>query len=128
LGSPVAGGAPCAPPSEGAITPGFESTHGTGCLGTDVRLSSTATGRPPLTYTWRVVSPAGITVATLAGASATWNTLGQPPGIYLAYLDVRNSVGTATSAPVPITILPGPLSFGDGYESGTTAAWAAAVP
>jgi hypothetical protein len=80
-----------------------------------------------LTFTWRVVSSTGITVATLAGADATWNTGGHAPGVYLAYLDVSNTAGVATSAPVPITLLRPPLDFRDGFETGL-GAWSDVVP
>ncbi|HXU32889.1 MAG TPA: hypothetical protein VN851_20140, partial [Thermoanaerobaculia bacterium] len=54
-------------------------------VGELVRLVGTGGGAPPLTYTWKVFSTAGL-VATLPGATAWWDTNGQAPGTYTAQL------------------------------------------
>jgi hypothetical protein len=75
--------------------------------GNNVLLSGTATGRPPLTYTWRVARGA-VTVATLTGPAATFLTGSQPPGDYTATLTVSNGFGPpASSAPLALTVRAG---------------------
>jgi hypothetical protein len=69
-----------------------------------VNLSGAAHGRPPLAYTWKAIS-AGPEV-DLTGAAAWLDTTGMAPGAYLVSLTVQNADGTATSTPVPVTVLP----------------------
>jgi hypothetical protein len=93
--------------------------------GSLVQLTATATGRPPLTYVWRVLSAAQNVVATFGGASAAWDTTAFPPGAYTAVLAVSNDSGSATSLPIPVGLGPGPFLFADGFEVGT-APWSLA--
>jgi hypothetical protein len=74
--------------------------------GQPVSLTGAAHGRPPLTYTWKLVS-LGPEI-DLAGASASWNTSGVGFGTYLVSLVVQNSAGTASSLPVPLVVSPRP--------------------
>ena len=74
--------------------------------GQPVSLTGAAHGRPPLTYTWKLVS-LGPEI-DLAGASASWNTSGVGFGTYLVSLVVQNSAGTASSLPVPLVVAPRP--------------------
>lgn len=72
-------------------------------VGQLVHLTGTATGQPPLTYTWQILL-AGVPVASLPGSSVWWNTLGLPPGLFSARLQVQNASGTATSSDVPVLL------------------------
>ena len=92
-----------------------------------VELASAGTGKPPLTFTWRVVAAGGATVATLDGPTAEWNTATAAPGAYTVRLEVTNSSGSATSQLLPVVVLPHPLIFSDGFETGTLA-WSSIVP
>jgi len=74
-------------------------------VGQLVRLSGTGTGRPPLTFTWRV-QPLVASAFTLPGASAWWDTTGQLPGIYAVGLTISNTDGSASSLPLAVTLLP----------------------
>jgi hypothetical protein len=72
--------------------------------GQNVTLTGSATGKPPLTYTWQVRRGA-TPVATLTGAVATFATGGQPAGSYTTTLTVSNAFGApANSAAVPFTL------------------------
>jgi hypothetical protein len=68
-------------------------------------LSGTGTGKPLLTYTWKIESN-GIEVASLPGESVWWDTVGAIPGSYTARLEVSNSVGIASSSPLALTLNP----------------------
>jgi hypothetical protein len=124
----LAGGA-TAPRTDRSVTFDLAAAQGALelCQGDGVRFTGIATGKPPLTYTWRVVSSGGTTVATLVGATAVWTTAGVAPGTYSAYLDVRNSVRATTSAPLVVLLKAAPLSFQDGFETGTVP-WLSTAP
>lgn len=63
-----------------------------------VVLSARATGKPPLSYTWRIKSSAA-TLVTLAGNPVAWPTLSTPAPLALtAELTVTNASGSVTSS------------------------------
>jgi PKD repeat protein len=72
--------------------------------GQTLLLAGSATGRPPLAFTWRIAR-SGINVAILSGPNATWNTTGVSAGTYTATLTVQNSAGSAQSLPLPFTVV-----------------------
>jgi PKD repeat protein len=72
--------------------------------GQSLLLDASASGAPPLSYTWQVLS-GSVVVATLLGADVTWPTTGAPPGTYTASLTVGNAAGTATSS-ATFTVVP----------------------
>jgi hypothetical protein len=74
-------------------------------VGQLVGLSAGAIGKPPLSYTW-AIDHLGTRVATLAGAAPFWATAGLAPGSYYAAVTVESPWGTATSDPIPLTLLP----------------------
>jgi hypothetical protein len=67
-----------------------------------VSLSGAAHGRPPLAYTWKVVS-AGPEI-DLPSAASWLDTTGMTPGTYLVNLTVQNADGSASSTPVPVAV------------------------
>ena len=70
-----------------------------------IRLTGSATGRPPLTYTWRVFD--GPTeIATVSGANAWLDTSTVRQGNYDLKLEVSNSAATVVSNPIAIQITP----------------------
>lgn len=84
-------------------------TPGTSEVGQLVRLAGTATGKPPLTYTWRITS--GATTRTLDGPEVWWDTAGEAAGVYSVSLEVSNSVppgvaALAVATPVLVTLVP----------------------
>ena len=78
-------------------------------VGQLVRLSGTGTGQPPLTFTW-TVTPLTAPAFNLPGATAWWDTTGQPPGVYTISLTISNTAGTASSLPLTVTLLPAAAS------------------
>ncbi|HEV7667320.1 MAG TPA: hypothetical protein VGS22_02270 [Thermoanaerobaculia bacterium] len=72
-------------------------------VGEMVQLIGSGAGAPPLTYTWKIFSGAGL-IATLPGATAWWDTLGQPAGPYTAQLSVGNTFGLVQSATMPVAV------------------------
>lgn len=70
-----------------------------------VPLSGSGTGRPPLTYTWRVFQGANL-VKEIPGALAWWNTRGVAPGTYTLALRIQNASGTAESTLKTVTVVP----------------------
>ncbi len=72
-------------------------------VGELVRLIGSGTGAPPLTYSWKIFSGPTL-IATLPGAVAWWDTIGQPVGAYTAQLSVANSFNTAQSAVLPLSV------------------------
>ena len=86
-----------------------------------VELHATGSGKPPLTYSWRVVDALGATVATFTGSQALWQPELPALGSYAIYLDLSNAAGTVTSDPIAVDIAAG--IFGDGFELGDTVAW-----
>lgn len=91
-------------------------------VGDVVNLTGAGTGKPPLTFGWRIYNAAGGNVATIPGPTADW-TANVPPGIYAVYFDVINAHGIAISAPVAVTVVPLPAIFSDGFELGSTVLW-----
>jgi PKD repeat protein len=86
--------------------------------GGTTRFTATGTGKPPLTFRWRVVrSTTGVTVATLFGATVDW-TASAAPGTYNVFLDLVNAAGSQTPPPRVLTVTAGPLIFADGFETG----------
>ena len=67
-----------------------------------VSLSGAAHGRPPLAYTWKVVS-AGPEI-DLPSAASWLDTTGMAPGTYMVNLTVQNADGSASSTPVPVAV------------------------
>lgn len=70
-----------------------------------VLLTGSGTGKPPLTFTWRVAL-LGIPLLDLPGPSVWWNTVGLSSGLYTVSLQIQNSAGTATSSPLSLTMAP----------------------
>jgi hypothetical protein len=70
-----------------------------------VLLTGSGTGKPPLTFTWRVAL-LGIPLLDLPGPSVWWNTVGLPSGLFTVSLQIQNSAGTATSSPLSLTLAP----------------------
>jgi len=70
--------------------------------GSVVQLTGAGHGRPPLTFTWKILwnGPE----IDLSGPSAFWNTSGLPSGPYTVSLVVQNSAGTVASLPAPVAI------------------------
>jgi hypothetical protein len=85
--------------------------------GGTVSFTATGTGKPPLTFRWRVVSLAtGNAVATLLGATMDWVVV-DPPGAYNVFLDLSNSAGSMTPLPTAVIVEVSPsFIFGDGFE------------
>ena len=76
-----------------------------------ILLTGSGTGKPPLTFTWRV-ELLGIPLVNLPGSSVWWNTVGVPPALYTVSLQIQNSAGTATSSPLSLNLAPvTPLDF-----------------
>lgn len=75
-------------------------------VGQLVPLSGEGKGKPPLSYSWRVLQGATV-IRELAGARPFWDTAGLAPGVYTAVLTIQNAYGTAESLPVTITLVPG---------------------
>jgi len=71
--------------------------------GQPVTLQDTATGRPPLTHRW-TLSDVANNSTVVNGDPATWNAPAVP-GVYLAQLQVSNGDGSASSVPVPVTVV-----------------------
>jgi hypothetical protein len=71
--------------------------------GQAVTLQDTSTGRPPLTHQWTLTDILNNST-TVSGDPATW-TAPATPGVYLAQLQVMNTDGSATSLPVPVTVV-----------------------
>jgi hypothetical protein len=67
-----------------------------------VNLSAAAHGRPPLAYSWQILS--SDLEVDLAGAATWWDTSTAPPGLYVVTLAVTNTDGKASSLPVPVMI------------------------
>ncbi len=72
-------------------------------VGELIRLEGSGTGAPPLTYTWEILSGSDL-VATLDGATAWWNTTGQPDGTYRARLSIANGFDTVQSGSLPFNV------------------------
>lgn len=70
-----------------------------------VPLSGSGTGKPPLTYTWRVLNGTNL-VMEIPGALAWWNTRGIAPGTYTLALRVQNAFGVAESTLKTVTVVP----------------------
>jgi PKD repeat protein len=94
-----------------SVTPATVAQGGT------VRFTASGTGRPPLTFRWRVVRSSGTTVATLFGSTVDW-VAATAPGTYNVYLDLSSAAGSLTSAPRVVTVTLAPLIFADGFELG----------
>lgn len=76
-----------------------------------VRLTGTGTGRPPLSYSWKIFAGATL-LATLPGADVFWSTVGLLPGSYSAVLRITNADGVAESSPLSLGLLANhPTSF-----------------
>lgn len=70
-----------------------------------VPLSGSGTGKPPLTYTWRVLDGNSL-VQEIPGALAWWNTRGIAPGTYTLALRIQNAFGQAESTLKTVTVVP----------------------
>lgn len=71
-----------------------------------VSLTGAGTGKPPLAFDWKVTPAGEATFDGPSGASAWWNTSGLAPGTYVVTLQLQNSVTTATSPPLTVTLAP----------------------
>lgn len=74
-------------------------------VGQLVPLSAAGKGKPPLTYTWRLLQGATL-VRQVSGALAWLDTAGLAPGAYTVLLRLSNSSGMVESSPAPLTLLP----------------------
>lgn len=80
--------------------------------GQQVSMSGTATGRPPLLFTWTIRTLGGLEVTTLTGSSGSLDTAGLAPGDYMASLTVTNIHNSDTSSALSLTIrAPPPQAF-----------------
>ena len=80
-------------------------------------LAATGTGRPPLSYSWRVLDASLVTVATLPGSTTDWSTASASAGAYSVVLDLTNGAGTTVSSlPMPIVVDADPRIFWSGFE------------
>ena len=70
-----------------------------------VPLSGSGKGKPPLTYTWRVLQGLSL-VREVSGATAWLDTTGLAPGAYTVVLRISNDSGQADSLAKALTILP----------------------
>jgi S-layer homology domain len=70
--------------------------------GQTITLSAQTSGRPALDHQWTITGPTGS--LTLAGNPASWNTQAPGIGVYQVTLQVRNTDGSATSAPVTVDV------------------------
>lgn len=75
-----------------------------------VTFTATATGRPVLTYSWKVLNPDNATGVTGSGTSFQWdgkvNGAAAVPGQYRGEVTVQNASGNATGLSALITIKP----------------------
>lgn len=78
---------------------------GTPEVGQLILLTGSGTGKPPLSFTWRV-ELLGIPIFDLPGPNFWWSTVGLPPGSYTLTLRAQNSAGTATSSPLSFALAP----------------------
>jgi PKD repeat protein len=65
-------------------------------VGQQVLLEASASGRPPLSYSWQVLQN-GWPFVQVQGPTAAWATAGFAPGAYTVLLTVANTDGTATA-------------------------------
>jgi hypothetical protein len=74
-------------------------------VGQTVTLQDSASGRPPLTHTWTVLGALSpqITATDPSAASVSW-TAPLVPGDYPAHLDVTNTDGKDSTAPVTVKV------------------------
>jgi len=79
-----------------AVT-GFSVTPARLEHGQSVLLDATASGAPPLAYSWQLLHH-GVALGTVFGAHVSWPTAGQPLGTYTASLSVTNASGSAAAA------------------------------
>lgn len=95
-----------------------------------VTFSATATGRPALSYTWKLLNPTSQVGGTVNGSSFQWdgkiNGAAAPPGQYRWEVTVQNASGTATGQSAIITINPfdnlpnaGFTISNDSFQNGT---------
>lgn len=70
-----------------------------------VLLTGAGTGKPPLSYTWKVAPVGGSPLASLSGTSAWLNTAGLPPGAYTVSFQIDNGSGSAASD-LPLVLAP----------------------
>ncbi|HWM90446.1 MAG TPA: hypothetical protein VN493_06730 [Thermoanaerobaculia bacterium] len=74
-----------------------------------VSLSGSGKGKPPLTYSWRVLLGPTL-VKQVAGATGWLDTTGLSPGIYAVLLRITNASGQADSLPAVLTLAPAQTS------------------
>jgi len=68
-----------------------------------IALSGSGKGKPPLTYTWRVLL-GGTLMRQVSGASGWLDTTGLAPGVYAVLLRITNGSGQADSLPAVLTV------------------------
>src|SRR5688500_12733587 len=74
-------------------------------VGQLVSLSGSGLGKPPLTYTWRLLQEETL-VRQVSGALGWLNTSGLDPGAYTVVLRISNDSGLADSSPAALVLLP----------------------
>jgi PKD repeat protein len=80
-------------------------------VGQFIPLSGSGTGKPPLTYTWRLFQGATL-LREVSGATAWLPTAGLAPGLYTVVLRITNASGTADSGPTLVAVVaPRALDF-----------------
>lgn len=76
-----------------------------------LQVTGSGTGKPPLTYTWRVLLGTSL-VREVTGATAWLNTTGLAPGAYVVVLRITNTSGQAESLPKALHLIaPKDLDF-----------------
>jgi PKD repeat protein len=73
-------------------------------VGQPITLAATATGQPPLTYSWLLIFQGLVPVGTLTGSPVVWDTTGYPSGSYTVQLTVTGASGVATQ-PIPVALV-----------------------
>jgi hypothetical protein len=101
---------------------------GNGASNQVVRLSATVRGKEPMTYRWQKDGSDLSDNAVFSGSATGTLTLTNPTadvanGVYT--VTVQNDCSTATSGPVPLSVVPGALSLGlTAISAGSTISWA----
>jgi hypothetical protein len=84
------------------VSPGLSDS-----VGTSITLAEAAIGATPIHYQWQTDGGSGGTLTNIPDSSASnlvVNTTGWAPGVYSYDVVVSNSYGTATSAPIGLSV------------------------